>query len=48
MRLEFITPEVAHLLKEANCFFVIIGIESGSFRVRREILDRKMSSLVIG
>jgi radical SAM superfamily enzyme YgiQ (UPF0313 family) len=47
MRLEFITPEVAHLLKEANCFFLIIGIESGSFRVRREILDRKMSNELI-
>lgn len=47
MRVEFITPEVASFLKEANCFFVIVGIESGSPSVRKEILDRKMSNELI-
>ncbi|MDY6844611.1 MAG: radical SAM protein, partial [Thermodesulfobacteriota bacterium] len=39
--------EIAKLLKEAGCFMVKFGIESGSNRIRREILNRYMSNKTI-
>ncbi|OGW84160.1 MAG: hypothetical protein A2987_00390 [Omnitrophica bacterium RIFCSPLOWO2_01_FULL_45_10] len=43
MRVELVTPEIARLLKEANCHMVTIGIESGSSRIRKDILGREMN-----
>lgn len=43
MRVELVTPEIAMLLKEANCHMVTIGIESGSSRIRKDILGREMN-----
>lgn len=44
MRLELVTPELARLYKESNCHLVIIGLESGSHKVRKEILGRRMTN----
>ena len=44
MRVEFIDAEVARLLWESGCDRVAVGVESGSPRVRREILGRPMSN----
>lgn len=38
-----VDEEVVRLLKEANCISVSFGIEAGSERVRRDILERKMT-----
>ncbi|MFH1464981.1 MAG: radical SAM protein [Pseudomonadota bacterium] len=40
LHLHLVTEESARLLAEAGCFFVGVGIESGSERVRRELLHR--------
>jgi len=39
----FVDEEVVQLLKDANCISVSFGIEAGSGRVRRDILERKMT-----
>lgn len=44
LRIEMINDEVAEMLKDARCNFVAVGIESGSPRVRREILNRNMQN----
>jgi radical SAM superfamily enzyme YgiQ (UPF0313 family) len=44
MRVELIDAEVASLLRASGCHMVGVGIESGSPRVRREILGRPMSN----
>lgn len=44
IRPEFITEELATLLGETNCHMIAFGIESGSERVRRELLRRKYSN----
>ncbi|MFZ5764278.1 MAG: B12-binding domain-containing radical SAM protein [Thermodesulfobacteriota bacterium] len=46
-RVELMTPKIAALLKEAGCTEVQMGIESGSERIRREVLGRRMSNAVI-
>ncbi|MGO9118103.1 MAG: B12-binding domain-containing radical SAM protein [Desulfomonilaceae bacterium] len=47
IRVELVDSELAQLLKEAGCHLVSVGIESGSPRVRREILGRLMSNETI-
>ncbi len=44
MRVELVDTELARLLSEAGCHMVSVGIESGSPRVRKEILGRLMSN----
>ena len=44
MRVELVDAEVARLLREAGCHMVSVGIESGSERVRKRILNRHMSN----
>jgi len=44
MRVELVDAEVARLLREAGCHMVSVGIESGSERVRKRILNRRMSN----
>ncbi len=43
-RVELVTREVCTLLKNANCFYLGIGIESGSEKIRREVLNRPMTN----
>jgi radical SAM superfamily enzyme YgiQ (UPF0313 family) len=40
---EHIDEETVLLLKKAGCYYVDIGIESGSEKIRREVLNRKVS-----
>ena len=47
MRVEMIDVEIVNLLKDAGCHFVTLGIESGSERVRKQILNRSMRDEVI-
>jgi radical SAM superfamily enzyme YgiQ (UPF0313 family) len=42
-RLDSVTENKARLLKEMNCVNVSAGIESGSERIRRDVLNRRMS-----
>lgn len=44
VRPEFISEELVRLLKSTNCHMIAFGIESGSERVRRDILQRKYSN----
>lgn len=46
-RAETVKPEYAEPLEEAGCDGIAIGIESGSLRIRRELLNRFMSNDVI-
>jgi len=46
-RPETINYETVKILKEMNCVSVSIGIESGSPRIRRKILNRKTSNATI-
>lgn len=41
-RAETITPDLLALLAEAGCKHIVYGVESGSERVRRDILKRKI------
>ncbi|HIH14538.1 MAG TPA: B12-binding domain-containing radical SAM protein [Nanoarchaeota archaeon] len=34
------TPEIAKLLKEGGCWFVTMGVQSGSERIRKEVFHR--------
>ena len=43
IRANIVDDEVAVALKEAGCRGVSVGIESGNDRIRKEILNRKMS-----
>jgi radical SAM superfamily enzyme YgiQ (UPF0313 family) len=43
-RVETVTPELLQLLARAGCRHVTYGIESGSLRVRREIMKRPVSN----
>ena len=38
------TPEIARCLKEAGCRIVKFGIESGSERIRKKVMNRAMSN----
>ncbi len=40
---EMVDDEVVSLLKKAGCYYVDIGIEAGSERIRKEVLNRKIS-----
>jgi radical SAM superfamily enzyme YgiQ (UPF0313 family) len=42
-RANLVTVEQVHLLKEAGCHCVSMGIESGNDRIRNELLKRRMS-----
>lgn len=44
MRVEFVDHEISQALRDAGCHMVAVGIESGSPRVRSEILNRHMSN----
>jgi len=41
IRPEYINEELARLLHETNCHMIAFGIESGSERIRRDLLRRK-------
>ena len=43
-RVEHLTPEMLHSLKDAGCYRVAMGIEQGDEKFRREILNRRMSN----
>jgi len=43
-RVETITEETAKALKRANCNGLLLGVESGSERIRRKVLDRQISN----
>ena len=44
IRPEFINNEIAKLLKETNCYTVAFGVESGSERIRKELLNRNYTN----
>ena len=41
---QIFTPEIARCLKEAGCRIVKFGIESGSERIRKKVMNRAMSN----
>ena len=43
-RPENITQEIIHLLKKAGCSHINIGIESGSEKIRRNVLNRQLTN----
>ncbi len=43
-RVETITDETAKALKKANCNGLLLGVESGSEKIRRTVLDRQISN----
>lgn len=47
VRPEFVTEELAALLQKTNCHMIAFGIESGSERVRRELLHRNYTDAQI-
>ena len=42
-RVEHLSPEIVESLREAGCGKVIIGVETGDDRVRREVFKREMA-----
>jgi len=42
--IKFFDDEIAHMLKEAGCEIVKFGLESGSERIRKEVLFRPMKN----
>jgi radical SAM superfamily enzyme YgiQ (UPF0313 family) len=44
---QIFTPEIAHSLKAAGCRIIKFGIESGSEKIRREIMHRHMTNQTI-
>ena len=44
IRPEFISEEIARLLKVTNCHMIAFGIESGSERIRRDLMHRAYSN----
>ncbi len=44
IRPEFINKEIVQLLKETNCHMVAFGVESGSERIRKDILKRNYTN----
>ena len=44
MRADLLTKEIADLLKRAGCKVIGMSVESSSDRIRREILNRKMTN----
>ncbi|MGC6509753.1 MAG: B12-binding domain-containing radical SAM protein [Myxococcota bacterium] len=43
-RVETINKDMLHSLAEAGCAHITFGVESGSERVRREVMDRKVTN----
>jgi radical SAM superfamily enzyme YgiQ (UPF0313 family) len=43
-RVENITDQVCRALKEANCTVIEMGVESGSEKIRKDVLNRHMSN----
>lgn len=43
-RIEYITPDIAKMLKESGCMFVMLGLESGNEYLRSKFLNRKHSN----
>ena len=43
-RVENITDQVCRALKDANCTVIEMGVESGSEKIRKEVLNRHMSN----
>ncbi len=44
IRPEFINKELAELLEETNCHMIAFGVESGSDRIKRELLNRNYTN----
>jgi len=42
-RADIVTEDLIKLLKEAGCFFVTLGIESGNEKIRNQILKKNLS-----
>lgn len=47
LRPEFITEDVARLLGDTNCHMLAFGLESGSERIRKDLLGRNYSNAFI-
>ena len=47
VRVDLVTPEIAEILKSAGCYSVQFGIESGSEKIRKELLNRNISDEMI-
>jgi radical SAM superfamily enzyme YgiQ (UPF0313 family) len=46
-RVNLITPELVRLLKDAGCYQIFLGIESGNERIRNRVLNRNLSRQTI-
>ncbi|MEW6517684.1 MAG: radical SAM protein [candidate division FCPU426 bacterium] len=44
IRLDTVTPAILKMLRETGCTLLVAGIESGSERVRYQVLNRRMSN----
>jgi radical SAM superfamily enzyme YgiQ (UPF0313 family) len=44
IRVETVNEKLLRLLKDTGCVLIYMGVESGSARVREEVMDRKMSN----
>jgi anaerobic magnesium-protoporphyrin IX monomethyl ester cyclase len=44
LRVDTVNERVLRMLREAGCEMIVAGVESGSERIRREIMGRKMSN----
>jgi radical SAM superfamily enzyme YgiQ (UPF0313 family) len=42
-RVNLITPELVRLLKDAGCYQIFLGIESGNEHIRNRVLNRNLS-----
>ncbi|MEZ6059346.1 MAG: radical SAM protein [Planctomycetaceae bacterium] len=43
-RVDTVTPEMLHSLAQAGCRHIVFGVESGSLRVRREVMHRPITN----
>ena len=44
IRVEIVDQEMMQLMAEAGLYAIIVGVESGNERIRREVLNRKMTN----
>ncbi len=42
-RANLVTPEIVHMLRQAGCYQMFFGVESGNDFIRNEVLNRHMS-----
>jgi radical SAM superfamily enzyme YgiQ (UPF0313 family) len=42
-RANLVTPEIVRMLKDAGCYQMFFGVESGNDHIRNDVLDRHMS-----